>query len=271
MDLSEIAENLGLGSDGNKKYKTGLALGGGGIQGFVHIGVIQALQEQKIEIDMIAGTSAGALVGAFIADGMTPKEVHELLKSKNIFEYSKFHWPTDGLFKLSGMQEVLKQSIKTDTLEGLEIPYMATVSNLNKGKVEYKTTGKISEVVLASASIPFLFAPVEMDGDKYADGGIFDNLPIKPLLKVCDKVIGVSVSPIEPTDNLDSLMKVAARTFQLSVNAIESDILENCGILIEPTGLGKFGLLDTDRADELFDIGYKHTKNMDIKALLGRN
>lgn len=271
MDLGEIAEKLGIGLSGKKKHKLGLALGGGGIRGYVHLGVIQALQEQEIAFDMIAGTSAGALVGAFIADGMPPKEVHELLKSKNIFEYSKFHWPKDGLFKLSGMQDVLKESIRAKTLEKLKTPFMATVSNLNKGKVEYMTEGEVNEVVLASASIPFIFAPVEMNGDKYADGGIFDNLPIRPLLEVCEKVIAINVSPVEPTDDLDSLMKVAARTFQLSVNNMDEELLNQCGVLIEPDGIGQFNLLDTNQEDELFEIGYEHAKNLDVKKLLSKD
>ncbi|UXX79410.1 patatin-like phospholipase family protein [Reichenbachiella carrageenanivorans] len=268
MDIHSIAETIGFDISDPKKHKIGLALGGGGIRGYVHLGVLKALEEQGIEVNIIAGTSAGALTGAFIASGMGAKEVHELLKAKNIFEYSKFHWPTDGLFKLDGMKEVLAETIKADQIEALKIPFIATVSNLNKGCVEYMAKGLISEVVLASASIPLIFAPVEMNGDKYVDGGLYDNLPVKPLKQLCEKIIAVSVSPVEETDDLDNLVKVASRTFQLIVNDHDPSLLDQCGILIEPMGIGNYGLLDTDKADELFEIGYKHTQSLDVKKLL---
>lgn len=257
-----------LGLSKQKPHRIGLALGGGGVRGFVHLGVLKALQEQGISYDIISGTSAGSLAGVFLATGMAPDAIHELLKAKDIFGYSRFHWPKDGLFKLNGLREVIEKNIKTEYIEDLPTPLMVTTTNLNKGCVEYMSQGKISEVVLASASVPFLFAPIDINGEKYSDGGIFDNLPIKPLLDQCQQVIAVSVSPVEETKDLNSLIKVAARTFQLSVNANSTNAVHDCHLLIEPEGIGKFDLFDTSEADRLFEIGYTYTSKLNVKQLL---
>ncbi len=120
-------------------------------------------------------------------------------------------------------------------------------------------------VLQASMSIPVLFAPIEIDGALYSDGGIMDNLPVSPLLKKCKKIIAISISPIQKTKNLDGLIEMAARTFQLSVNATTKGVEEKVNVFIEPEKLTKFDILATSHADEMFDIGYEHTKQMSFK------
>ena len=133
----------------SKKFKTGLVLSGGGTRGFAHLGAIAALKEQGITPDIISGTSAGAIVGAFIASGKSPEEVHKLLKMGGFFRYTKMHLPVDGLLRLDGLKEVLEKEISYKTVEELPIPLYITVSNLNKGVVEYLNEGPLSETVLA--------------------------------------------------------------------------------------------------------------------------
>lgn len=268
MDIKSLTSELGLGPSSKKKYNLGIALGGGGIRGYVHLGILKALNEQDIYPEIIAGTSAGALTGVFVAAGFKPEKVHELLKEKDVMDYSRFQWNKEGLLKLDGMSKLIGKHIEVELIEDLQHPFIATVSNLNQGCVEYLNKGEIGKVVLASASIPLIFAPIEMNGQKYADGGIFDNLPVKPLQELCDKTIGVSVSPIEETDELGSLVKIAARTFQLSVNAQNQSIRDQCTVFIEPSGISKYDLLDSNKADELFDIGYDHVSKMDVRQLL---
>lgn len=253
-----------------RNTKIGLALGGGGARGFAHLGVIQALKEKNIEPDIIAGTSAGSMVGAFIASGKEPGEVLDLLKDKDLFGYSKIQWPKEGLFSLDGLGKILKKEIEGKNIEDQKTPLIITVSNLNKGKTEYLRTGNLVNAVLASSSIPFVFKPVEIDGNKYADGGIMDNLPVKPLMEECDKVIAISISPIKETNDLDNLIKIASRTFQLSVNAQNNELQKKCTLFIEPEGIRTFDLFDVKQADELFQLGYDYVKgisNVDLKKL----
>lgn len=265
MGISTIIDKLGLGASDSQ---IGIALGGGGARGFVHLGVLDALNEQGVVPDVITGTSAGAIVGALIADGMAPRKAHALLKKKDFFGYSKFQWPKDGLFGLDGLEEVLKAALSVEKIEETSIRFIPTVTNLNTGKVEYMTEGPLVQSVLASASIPFIFKVMEIEGSKYADGGILDNLPLRPLLDLCQKTIAVSISPVRESDDLDSIVKIAARTFQLGVNAQNQDIESKCTLFIEPDGIEKYDLFDNKQADELFEMGYEHVKKLDVASML---
>lgn len=245
---------------GRQPAKTGIALGGGGARGFILLGAIKALHEEGIFFDGIAGTSAGAIAGALIAGGKKPEEAHEILKKKNFFGYSKFQIPKIGLFSLDGLYQVIQNEIEAELIEDLDIPFYASATNLNTGKIEYLNTGSLAKAVTASSSIPFLFKPVQIGDNKYSDGGIVDNLPITPLLKSCQKIIAINISPIEEKGNLDSLFKIAVRTFELCVNARVNEIRDRCTLFIEPHNLESFDLFDVKKADELFDKGYQSTK-----------
>lgn len=247
-----------------KKYKIGIALGGGGARGFAHLGVLKALKEKGISPDVIAGTSAGSLVGVFIAAGKSPDEAMDLMKEHNIIDYAKVVMPINGLLSLENLEEILKEKITASSFEDLEIPFFATVSGLKSGKIQYIDSGELIPVIKASSSIPVLFSPVEIDGEEYVDGGLMDNLPIRPLKECCEKIIAVSISPIQEVKDVDNLVKVAARIFQISVNKGLNEIKESVDLFIEPKGLEKFDILDTSHADELFKMGYEHVKNLDI-------
>jgi NTE family protein len=251
---------------GNKKVKWGVALGGGGARGYAHLGVLEALREKGIEPDIISGVSAGAIAGAFVASGMSPRESFEVFKKYSFTDITKFRIPRKGLFSLDKLKDLLADTIETENIEDLKIPMIIAVSNILTGKVEYRTEGPLTITVEASASIPVLFSPVEMDGGFYSDGGIFDNLPIRPLKEQCKKVIGVSISPVQELEEITGIIQIAARTFQLSVNSGLREAEKGCSIFIEPKGLADYDIMDTKHADEIFQLGYDHVKQMDIKA-----
>ncbi len=247
---------------GMSEYKIGIALGGGGARGFAHLGALAALEEKGIKPDVISGVSAGSLVGVFLASGKSPNEVMKLMKENDITDYAKITMPVNGLLNLGNLENILNDQIDVDQIEELELPFIITVSNMFKGEVEYVKEGPIVDYVTASASIPVLFSPVEINKKLYSDGGLFDNLPIEPLKECCEKVIAISISPVQEINKLDNLVEMAARTFQLAVNNHRSEIEEHCDLFIEPKGLEKFGILDTSNADQLFEIGYDHVKGM---------
>ena len=265
--LKKLIERLTGQISDEKEDQVGLALGGGGARGFVHLGVVKGLAEKGIKPAVISGTSAGSIVGAFLAAGREPDDILRILKEKNIFGYSKISWPKEGLFKLDGLAKMLEAEIEADQLEDLPIPLIVTASNLNTGKVRYFEEGKLSDIVTASASIPFIFTPVTIDGEKYVDGGVLDNLPAKPLLSKVNEVIAINISPIEHTEELDSLVKVAARTFQMSVNTQALATKKDCTLFIEPKGVRGYDIFDLEKADELFEIGYEYIADLDVEAL----
>lgn len=248
----------------NKQYKWGIALGGGGARGYAHLGVLEALREKNIKPDVIAGVSAGAIAGAFIASGKTPREAFEAITKYSFNDFTKFKIPKNGLLSLEKMRSTLEKEIEAETFEELEIPLIITCTNVLTGKVEYIKEGPLSESVVASASIPVLFDPVELDGKVLMDGGLLNNLPFQPLLETCKKVIAVSISPVQELEKVDGLIDVAARTFQLSVNSRREEARKSCKYFIEPPRLCEFDLLDTSNAEEIFQVGYEYTKEMDM-------
>lgn len=241
------------------KYKNGLVLSGGGTRGFAHLGVISALQELGIRPDVISGVSAGAIVGAFIAAGISPHDVLQTFKKGWFFQYTKIHLPVDGLLKLDGVKEIIEKEIGVTKIEDLDIPFHICVSNLNKGTVEYKDKGPLGKTVLASSSIPILFAPVSMDGYLYVDGGLMDNIPVEPIADDCENVIVSNISPINPRANLKNLVQIAARTLYMSVNVKSKQVEEQATFYIEPKGIDKYDILMRKHADELYELGYKTT------------
>lgn len=95
-----------------------------------------------------------------------------------------------------------------------------------------------------------------------------DNLPVKALLGTCEKVIAVSISPLRETEDLDNLIKIASRTFQLSVNAQTRELQGDCALFIEPDGVRDYDLFDVGKADELFEVGYDSVTKADLQKIL---
>jgi NTE family protein len=243
----------------------GIALGGGGARGFAHLGVLKALEEKGIKPDVISGVSAGALIGAFVAAGFPYDKILKAMKNKGVMAYSKWQYPRHGLFSLNGLEKEIKKHIKTKRIEKLKIPLFIAVSNLNDGRVEYIKEGALLPYLMASVSIPVLFSPVLMDGIMYVDGGLFDNVPISPLLNKCDHIIAVNVSPIQKVEKFDNLVQVASRTFQLGVHSNVVRHKEKCSLFIEPKGLRDYEILSGNKAQEIFKLGYDYTKKLNIE------
>lgn len=239
------------------KYKNGLVLSGGGTRGFAHLGVVEALYEMGIQPDVISGTSAGSIAGAFLAAGRKPREILEIFKQGSFFNYTKLQIPRDGLMKLDGLKELIGKEIQAKNIEDLPIPLFIAVSNLNTGEVEYRNRGPLGETVLASSSIPILFAPVKMDGNQFVDGGLLDNIPIEPIKLDCEKIIVCNISPINPKDNFKNLVQIATRTFYMSVNANMGKVKKYATYYVEPKGIDEYEILSRTHADELFELGYQ--------------
>jgi NTE family protein len=239
-----------------RTIKIGLALSGGAARGMAHLGVARALYERGIYPDIISGTSSGAIVGAFLADGFDPGTLCDMFAEKKIFEFVNLSLRKQGFLKAAGLRELIRKNLKAKTIEELRIPYYAAVTNMNSGLVEYFNKGNIEDIVLASSSIPIVFTPVEMNGAIYCDGGILDNLPVKPIRNQCDKLIGVHVNYAGPKNDIRGMKMITERAFRLSIGRGVPEIGEQCDLYIEPRGLAEFGLLELGRGKQMVDIGY---------------
>lgn len=255
-----------------KKYKIGLVLSGGGARGFAHLGVIQALNEAGIYPDIISGTSAGALAGVLYADGYTPNEILKLMNSGSRLDFMRPALPREGLLQIGGVMKILKSSLRAKTFEELKIPLYVSATDLNNGKAEYFSEGDLFDPVMASASIPVLFQPVVINNICYVDGGVLDNLPLRPIENKCDFLIGSFVNPIGYIEKISGLISIAERTFMLSMSKEILEKAKRFNLFVAPQELKNFRILDPEKAEELFSVGFNATKEklgeIDVDKLL---
>lgn len=251
-----------------KKYKIGLVLGGGGSRGFAHLGIIKALKEKGIEPDVISGVSAGAIAGSLISDGKTPEDALKIIKDKGFSEYTKIRLPRKGFFSLEGLKQQLENSFSVNKIEELQIPFFAGVTNFSKGIVEYKNKGSLVNFVIASASIPIMFEPVQINGEQFVDGGLLDNIPFKPLQAVCEKIIAINLVPVLKTEKIKGMKHIIARTLDMAVNCKLPEIREVVDLLIEPPELRHHAFFSAKTADEVFNLGYEYVQSLDLKDII---
>ena len=256
-----------------KQYKIGLVLSGGGARGFAHLGVIEALNESGIYPDVISGTSAGAIIGVLYADGYSPKKILNLMNTGSRLDFMRPALPREGLLQINGIIKILKTSLRSKNFKELKIPLFVTATDLNNGKAVYFSEGNLYDPIVASASIPVLFQPVKIDGISYVDGGVLDNLPLRPIENKCRILIGSFVNPVGYMEKISGLINIAERTFMLSMSKEIFEKAKKFDLFIAPLELRNYKILDPEKAHELFEIGYNATKEklkeVDIDVLLG--
>jgi NTE family protein len=243
-----------------KQYKIGLVLSGGGTRGFAHLGLIQALNEAGIFPDVISGTSSGAMAGVLYADGFTPHEIMNLMKGSSRLDIMRPALPRAGLLQLGGIVKVLKANLRARTFEDLKIPMYVSATDLNNGKAVYFSQGDLFDPVIASASLPVIFQPVVINNICYVDGGIMDNLPIRPIEHKCEIIIGSFVNPIGYLEKVKGLISIAERTFMIAMVKDLAEKAKKFDLFVAPMELKNHGILSPEKADLLFQIGYDATK-----------
>jgi NTE family protein len=245
---------------GEKKYKLGLALSGGGARGFAHPGALKAIEDSGLKPEIIAGTSAGALAGVFYADGYRPEEIMELFANKDFKEFAEIQIPKVAIFGNSGFRKFLKKYLRAKTFEDLSIPLKVVTTNLDDGKSATFQKGPLIDPVVASCSIPILFNPVVIDSVNYVDGGLFKNFPVSEIRSECEKVIGVNVSPLVSKKYNKTIMHIAERSYHyMSRNNTLLD-RQLCDTLIEMEDLTYYKTFDLVSAEKIFKIGYDHAQ-----------
>ncbi|NLI23440.1 MAG: patatin-like phospholipase family protein [Bacteroidales bacterium] len=246
----------------NTQYNYGFVLSGGAARGFAHLGVAKALEEEGIRPDILSGASAGSIVGAYLADGYLPEEILEIFLTRKLFQFVQFTLPHLGFLSLEGLEEVLEETLHAKTFEDLKIPLYISATNCNKGKIVYFHKGPLIQCILASSSIPIVFQPRIINKQYYVDGGVMDNLPVKPLQGKCKKLVGVWINPIGEEKEIKGMVHLAERTFHLAMAGQVEMKKPFFDIFIEPPELYKYGLMDIKKGREMFETGYKTAKEV---------
>lgn len=249
----------------DRKTSIGLALSGGGYKGIAHAGVLHFLEEQGITINQLAGTSAGAIVGALYLKGIRPLEILEFFKSVSLFNWHHFTLRKAGLMDANSFDVYLKEIFEDTTLGDLKTPLFITATNMENGKLEvFEPETKIVDALLASSAFPGIFSPYKIGDTIYSDGGILNNFPTNLLHSKNKYIIGVNVCPLQEIheEDLQSIRAVTVRAYELmtTLNNRQKGLL--CDWLIEPKELADYATFERSklRMNEIFELGYSTAK-----------
>ncbi|MGL5226748.1 MAG: patatin-like phospholipase family protein [Bacteroidales bacterium] len=244
----------------SKPYRIGLALSGGGAKGFAHIGAIKALEEYGLIPDIVSGVSAGSLVGALYCDGHTPEQMIEMFRPIKFLDFAEIVVPKKSFLTMNGFKSFLKNNISANTFEGLKKPLMIVATDLDHGNsIIFKTGDKLIDKIAASCSIPVLFAPQNIDGVNYVDGGVLKNFPVTPLIPLCDIVIGVNATPLVLKEYKKTIISIAERSYTFMFKANSFQDMQLSDLTIETKETYSYSLFDTQHVNEIVDIGYNAT------------
>ena len=222
-------------SDTNTTQPTvALALGSGAARGAAHIGVLEVLEETGIDISLIAGTSAGALIGGAYAAGMTPTEIRTVVTAARWSTFGKVNpGRRMSLFDTRPQQQAIAEHLGSMLIEDLPRRFAAVAYDLRSRKRVLLTTGSLSSAMQASMAVPGLFPPVEIDGQLLIDGSIIEPVPVIAATSLSkDQVIAVSVGASDKAAG--PLARSLERTATLFGIETRTGAIANADLLIEP-------------------------------------
>lgn len=182
--------------------KVGLALGGGGARGFAEIGVLRVLEQEKIPVDVVIGTSVGSLIGALYADTgrVLDAEFHAIaVTDEDLFDYRAFSFFSGGFVQGEKLRRFLGARLRNSRIEAMAVPFGAVAVNLRTGQAVLFDRGPVAPAVHASCAIPGVFIPVEIGGATYVDGGVTEPIPVSfARQKGADVVVAVAIPAAVP-------------------------------------------------------------------------
>ena len=282
------------------KPRIGLALSGGGARGIAHVGVLKVLEELRVPVHCITGTSMGAIVAGTYASGVPLPDMEksvvaadwndifkdsppraEVASRRKVDDYKTLFQPEYGVKDgslalpkgvLAGVsihaffRQLTERSIGINDFDKLPIPYRAVAGDIVTGDAVVLDRGNVALAMRASMSVPGALAPVEIDGHLLVDGGIANNLPIEETRKLCaDVVIAVNIStPPLRRDELTSALSIAAQLVNFLGKATVDQQLKTLGerdVLIEPE-LGTISAGSFDRATDAIRVGEEAARSM---------
>lgn len=172
----------------------GLALGGGGVRGWAHVGVLSVLEGLGLRPDLVAGTSAGAITAAYLAAGFSVEEMTEVMRSQDTRALFSLRFDRYGLVDTADFAAYLRGHLGERRIEEMERPLFIVCTDLESGKEVVLERGPLVESVLASCAMPGVFAPVRLGGRFLIDGGVSNNVPVSALVNHgADFTIGIQL------------------------------------------------------------------------------
>lgn len=251
-----------------------LVLCGGASRGALEVGFYRAVRELGLPVDLVIGSSIGALNGAYIAAGMSPPELAKLWLGLRRRDAIRWNWRGllqprrhPGLYTLDPLRELLRRTLPATRFEDLPIPLTITTTDLQLGKaVHWGGAGDIIEPIVASLSLPVFFSPVRIGGHQFVDGGVADNVPLDQA-----RALGARHSLMIPCvccqsvpGSFSGLLGVLGRSLSIAFDCKYNIDLERVSDsvkvhVVRPNLQIEVGLLDFGHTAELIDAGYRQT------------
>lgn len=276
--------------------KLGIALSGGGIRGIAHAGVLKALEDNGIKIDIIGGTSSGSMIAMLYASGYSPYHIYRLFKkySKDIVEINTKpiikNYMLNKRITLKGLKtgnsvervfnEVInkqgiynmkdiKMPVVVPTVDLMDCKEYIFTNNPPEKEDKYITEISVGKAIRASSSFSAVFSPCEYKEHAFIDGGALDNIPVEEVKKQgADVVIGVKFNSDEITPD-SNIMDMTMKTIDIMGTKISEENLQKADFVLN-VYTDKTGLLDTQKLDSCYKYGYNAViENLDkIKEII---
>ena len=215
--------------------KIALVLGGGAARGFAHVGVIKMLESQGLAPDIIVGTSAGSVVGALYAAGITGFDLQR--RALDLDEKSVSDWalPNRGFIKGESLQKYINDAVKGRAIDKLAKPLGVVATDLHSGESVVFRRGNTGMAVRASSSVPGVFQPVTIDGREFVDGGLTSPVPVKAARDMgADIVIAVDISQEPLRAKVQGTIDVLLQTFLIMGRTIAAQELQSADVVVSP-------------------------------------
>ena len=219
-----------------------LVLSGGSARGFAHIGVIKVLEETGILPDLIVGSSAGSIVGALYASGLSSAELQEALGEMDGSVFGDLTFPkigglpgSLGLVKGERLRNFVRDHARQPLIEHFPIRFAAVATELRTGMPHAFNSGEAAMAVLASSAVPGVIAPVRIADRYFGDGQISSPIPVEAARRLGAKVV-IAVDVIYPPEDasLSTFLSVFFQSFLISVNRLKDFEVRGADVVIEP-------------------------------------
>ena len=234
-----------------RKLVVGLALGGGAAKGFAHIGVIKMLEASGIHVDVVAGTSAGSVVGALYASGMDGFAMQQAAISLDEASIRDVRLFSGGLVQGKKLQDYVDGLVRQRPIERLKLPFAAVATELETGQRTVFRHGDTGEAVRASCSVPGVFEPTAIGGRHYVDGGVVSPVPVDAARELgADFVIAVDISARSDGSLPADMLGIVGRSVVIMGQHLGAQELARADVVIRPqvNGIGSADFAQKDRA-----------------------
>ena len=234
--------------------KIGIALGGGAAKGFAHIGVIKMLEANGFTPAVVAGTSAGSVVGALYASGMNAFELQEKAVALDEAKIRDLQWSSGGLVLGQKLEDYVNEQVQRKPLEQLAKPFVAVATRLEDGERTVFARGNTGQAVRASSSIPGVFQSVAIGKYHFVDGGITSPVPVDAARQLgADVVIAVDISNKARGKTPDGMLGTLGQTIAIMGQKLGQAELARADIIIRPKVLDIGSVDFTQRAQAIVE------------------